>query len=275
MKKSSKKDVEIKIYPVGKQEAIEVKKFQALPGVQQAIESLSRFNNAQAQAMFKIGDSFLPKEQERMAKALEDAMEPLQKSMKILSENVNRQILKQIPRLQISLPEMPTVIHPRIARFVDSPSLALVQASEISTQAEENLDTAYKAYYKIHQGKNPRNDFPKILAKSGNLSELKEDRVYRKAGKLAAYADGSIRFDGKKIVMRNQIRNICLVFIDKAGEILSAEDICDILMINAKHSTVSKYISELHRILRFHFKKNVIFCQPSEGWCFNYEKRTR
>lgn len=92
-------------------------------------------------------------------------------------------------------------------------------------------------------------------------------------GKLSAYNDGSVRYNGNEIKMRNQIKDLCRLFMEKPNQLLTYDDIKDhIIHANRRgmitHTTISKYVSELHNSLNFHYKKRVVFNQKNEGWYF-------
>lgn len=92
-------------------------------------------------------------------------------------------------------------------------------------------------------------------------------------GKLVAYNDGSIKFGGEEIIMRNQIKDLCRLFMEKPNQLLTYDDIKDHLIHADRRSTVSfttisKYVSELRNSLKKRFEKNVITNQKEEGWFF-------
>ncbi|MBI3589491.1 MAG: hypothetical protein HY093_03735 [Candidatus Liptonbacteria bacterium] len=90
---------------------------------------------------------------------------------------------------------------------------------------------------------------------------------------LAGYSDGTIRYQGEMIEMRSQIKDLCRLFMDHPNRMLTRDDIQDAI-INADRRkstpriTIAKYVSELHNLLKLHFKKDVIFNQKQEGWYF-------
>lgn len=90
---------------------------------------------------------------------------------------------------------------------------------------------------------------------------------------LGAYSDGTIRYKGEIIEMRNQLKDLCRLFMDHPNRLLTHEDIRD-QIVNADRrkstpkTTIAKYVSELHNLLKIHFKKDVIFSQQQEGWYF-------
>lgn len=90
---------------------------------------------------------------------------------------------------------------------------------------------------------------------------------------LAGYSDGTIRYKGEMIEMRGQIKELCRLFMDHPNRLLTRDDIKDnIVHADRRKSTpkitIAKYVSELHKLLKIHFKKDVIFNQKQEGWYF-------
>jgi DNA-binding response OmpR family regulator len=90
---------------------------------------------------------------------------------------------------------------------------------------------------------------------------------------LGAYSDGTIRYKGEVIPMRTQLKTLCWFFIRHPNRLLTPEDMRDeIVHADRRKSTprvtVAKYVSELHGLLKLHFKKDVIFNQQQEGWYF-------
>ncbi|OHA52535.1 MAG: hypothetical protein A3A97_03930 [Candidatus Terrybacteria bacterium RIFCSPLOWO2_01_FULL_40_23] len=90
---------------------------------------------------------------------------------------------------------------------------------------------------------------------------------------LAVYGDGSIRYKGEAVEMRSQLKELCRLFITNHNRLIMVDDIKDELISANKRehtsfTTIAKYVSELHGILRVHFKKDVISNQKKEGWWF-------
>lgn len=96
-------------------------------------------------------------------------------------------------------------------------------------------------------------------------------------GKLVAYNDGSIRYGKDIIKMRNQIKDLCRLFIKNPNRLITIDDIKDdIIAANKRnaiaYSTIAKYVSELRNSLKIHFNNDVIFNQKEEGWYFKPPK---
>ena len=103
-----------------------------------------------------------------------------------------------------------------------------------------------------------------------NTGDLK---VEISAGDLASFNDGSIRFKGKSIEMRGQLKVLCRLFMDRQGRLVTIDLIKEELIRADKrkvtsNDTISKYVSELRNSLKVHFGKDVIFNQKEEGWFF-------
>ena len=93
------------------------------------------------------------------------------------------------------------------------------------------------------------------------------------AGDLVAYSDGTIRYKDIILDLRNQLKDLCRLFMRNPKRLLTIDDIREEI-INADkreatpNSTIAKYVSELRNSLQIHFKKDVIFNQKEEGWYF-------
>lgn len=100
---------------------------------------------------------------------------------------------------------------------------------------------------------------------------LKGIHIEMQVGKLVSYNDGTIRYDGKIIQLRNQIKDLCRMFMENLERIITIDDIKDSIIAADKrkatpNNTMAKYVSELRNSLKTHFKKDVIFNQKEEGW---------
>lgn len=93
-------------------------------------------------------------------------------------------------------------------------------------------------------------------------------------GKLIAYSDGTIRYDGKLLDLRPQVKDLCRLFMERHNQLVNADDIKEKIIKASKRKatsfdTISKYVSELHTEMQIHFGKAVITNQPKDGWIFN------
>lgn len=86
-------------------------------------------------------------------------------------------------------------------------------------------------------------------------------------GPLAMYTDGSIRLNGLPVKLRAQLRDLCEVFIDHPEAVLNADDFKDGVSSFAALDlkTISKYVSELRRILKTETGKNMLI-HKEPGW---------
>lgn len=96
-------------------------------------------------------------------------------------------------------------------------------------------------------------------------------------GDLASYSDGTIRFKTEIIELRNQLKDLCRLFMDHPKRLLTSDDIKEQLIAfdkrkSTSRATIAKYVSELRNSLKIHFKKDVIFNQKEEGWYFDHTK---
>jgi len=91
--------------------------------------------------------------------------------------------------------------------------------------------------------------------------------------KLDAYSDGTIRYNNEILWMRNQMKDLCRLFMEHPNRTLTIDDIKETIICSNKRATtskgtISKYVSELRRILNPHFGKEVFINQKDEGWRF-------
>ncbi len=90
---------------------------------------------------------------------------------------------------------------------------------------------------------------------------------------LATYSDGTIRYKGSVIPMRDQLNDLCRMFMSRPNQLVLSDEIRDeIIRANrrsmTRFSTIAKYVSELHSLLKECFGKDVIFNHKKEGWRF-------
>jgi len=91
--------------------------------------------------------------------------------------------------------------------------------------------------------------------------------------KLSAYNDGTIRYGENILEMRNQLKDLCRLFMRNPNRLLTIDDIKDEIIRADRRTltsfaTIAKYVSELHNLLKIQFGKDVIFNQKEEGWYF-------
>jgi len=92
-------------------------------------------------------------------------------------------------------------------------------------------------------------------------------------GELIAYSDGTIRYDSEILWMRNQMKDLCRLFMEHPRRTLTIDDIKEIIIRSDKRAatskeTISKYVSELRKILNPLLGKEVLINQKEEGWRF-------
>lgn len=90
---------------------------------------------------------------------------------------------------------------------------------------------------------------------------------------LALWKDGTIRYKGKIVKIRKQIKELCILFIKNPNMLITYDTIKDDIIKADRRSvinfkTIAKYVSELRRSLKVHFGKNVISPSSGEGWYF-------
>lgn len=140
----------------------------------------------------------------------------------------------------------------------------------------EKRYSEYKSRFSDTREKPPEVPDKRLPAKSTRLfaNELKPES---QIGPLASYSDGTIRYNETILEMRNQLKDLCRIFLAHGKRLVTSDDIRDKIIHADKrkttpNSTIAKYISELHGILKTHFKKEVIFSQTGEGWHFDHKK---
>jgi hypothetical protein len=105
---------------------------------------------------------------------------------------------------------------------------------------------------------------------------LVEDLVI---GQLVYRADGCILYKQTPIKMRYQLKNLCILFMKNHKGIVDYSIIKDELIAADKRTTTSfetitKYVSELHTLLRKHFNREVIFNHEKDGYIFDTERHS-
>jgi hypothetical protein len=90
---------------------------------------------------------------------------------------------------------------------------------------------------------------------------------------LSTYPDGTIRFKGSVIPMRDQLNDLCRMFMSQPNQLVLCDEIREeIIRANRRETTtfitIAKYVSELHALLKPCFGKNVILNHKKEGWRF-------
>lgn len=111
-----------------------------------------------------------------------------------------------------------------------------------------------------------------IYRASGNLF-TQDIRPEIEINSLATYSDGTIRFKGSVIPMRDQLNDLCRMFMSRPNQLVLCDEIRDEIIRaerreRTRFSTIAKYVSELHSLLKEYFGKDVIFNHKKEGWRF-------
>ena len=110
-------------------------------------------------------------------------------------------------------------------------------------------------------------------SRKNNLLLTKDLKADITIGKLSAYNDGTIRYGKNILEMRNQLKDLCRLFMRNPNRLFTIDDIKDEIIKADRRTltsfaTIAKYVSELHNLLKIHFGKDVIFNQKKEGWYF-------
>lgn len=96
-------------------------------------------------------------------------------------------------------------------------------------------------------------------------------------GPLVYRADGVFIFKDKPLKMRPQMRTLCVLFMHHHRRLIDYTKIKEEIISPQKQrhttsATITKYVNELHNLLRVHFKKEVIFNHEREGYFFDTER---
>ncbi len=94
------------------------------------------------------------------------------------------------------------------------------------------------------------------------------------SGDFAFYNDGSVRYQGEIIEMRQQLNMLARMFIKGEKSIWNEDDVKDAVSTgddwaSIQKPTVSKYVSALRQVLKKKSGKNHILNHRESGWVFN------
>lgn len=138
--------------------------------------------------------------------------------------------------------------------------------------------------YHITLSENFRNvavEYDKKLSSLANIEpaqvfalDAREPDLIR--GKLVAYSDGSITYDERLLGLRPQLKDLCRLFMASPDRLITADEIKEAIISSQKQSitdfaTISKYVSELHNVLKDAYRKEVLINHKKEGWIFKPE----
>src|SRR4030042_5166250 len=129
--------------------------------------------------------------------------------------------------------------------------------SILYVQFPENFNERYEEYREmlldIIKEKEPKDTAEKTADETENpiiqpvAKDLKSDILI---GKLGAFNDGTIRYGGEIIDMRNQIKDLCRYFMERPNRLITYDDIKQNIInadkrLDIPNSTIAKYVSEL------------------------------
>lgn len=150
------------------------------------------------------------------------------------------------------------------------------EVNELKVEVKESRETTAKLVGLIMKFLNniPGVKNRKLVAKqvADNLL-AKKLKPEIEIGGLATYADGTIRFKGSVIPMRDQLNDLCRMFMSRPNQLVLCDEIREeIVRADRRETTtfitIAKYVSELHGLLKPCFGKNVILNHKKEGWRF-------
>ena len=166
--------------------------------------------------------------------------------------------------------------------FEQMPKRPLVVSSDIywrhPTIIQMKVLPTFNQYYEgVYKKYNPAK-ITEIREKGNTATDKTKDQgglnPEISVGKLVAYNDGTIRYGKDVLKMRNQLKDLCRLFMERPNMLITIDDIKDnIIHANKRglisHSTIAKYISELRKLLKVHFQKDTLLSQNGEGWTFS------
>lgn len=102
---------------------------------------------------------------------------------------------------------------------------------------------------------------------------IKELKPEMEINGLGTYSDGTIRYHGQVIQMRDQLNDLCRMFMSRPNQLVLSDEIREEIIRaerreRTRFSTIAKYVSELHGLLKPCFGKDLIFNHKKEGWRF-------
>lgn len=109
---------------------------------------------------------------------------------------------------------------------------------------------------------------PKAQGKIAFTGQLKADFI---AGKLAAYNDGTIRYDSDILELRPQVVELARLLIENHNTLVNYDDIKEQVIKsdrreNISISTINKYVNEFKTELKKHYLKDVIINESTRGY---------
>jgi hypothetical protein len=123
---------------------------------------------------------------------------------------------------------------------------------------------------------NEQNDLNNI---SSFLSKIKRRNIVNDliVGPLVYTKNGLICYRQKTLKMRSQIKTLSVLFMNNHKDFIDYDKIKDEIIPAKKRpatsrATITKYVNELHILLRKHFKRDVIFNDEKEGYIFDIER---
>lgn len=152
-----------------------------------------------------------------------------------------------------------------IEDFVDSGDDEVIKESTFKIYFAEDFVVKAEQYLEKLTG------VPQIKQTQFDTEPVKPELVI---GKLISYSDGTISYDGHLLDIRSQLKVLCRIFMENKGALIQSDYIKRELInsdrrANTSDSTLSKYVSELHSVLKENFGKTVIFNEKKEGWRFD------
>jgi hypothetical protein len=121
--------------------------------------------------------------------------------------------------------------------------------------------------------------FPAVKNKKQVAEKMADNLILKnlkpeiEIGYLATYSDGTIGFKGSVIPIRDQLNDLCRMFMSRPNQLVLCDEIRDEIVRaerreRTRFSTIAKYVSELHGLLKPCFGKDVILNHKKEGWRF-------
>ncbi|MGB2580170.1 MAG: hypothetical protein WBC83_00565, partial [Minisyncoccia bacterium] len=91
------------------------------------------------------------------------------------------------------------------------------------------------------------------------------------------YRGGSVYFNGAPLEMRSQLNMLCYLLMSNHKKIVEYYSITEQIVAADKRKlrnkkNISKYVSELHTLLKKRFRRKVIFNHKKEGYILDTDK---
>lgn len=272
MKKSSTKNQQLAISTerLGKLAKSELLAFVDRLSVQQVKQQLGFFQESRHDLVKRLQESVQISQPvfDRIfdsLKPLHDAIQQMNLDFGMEAAKMAHSQIENIATPVLNLPSLTESSPPLIP-----PALLVTQTNRVDEQVEQAVSRAFEKQFAAKHNKKPPSELMCII-KQRLMNPSHKVEAIAFADKLAVFSDDTIRYDGKIITMRRQLRIICTLLLTPPGQIVTACEISDATASarnksGIPHETVAKYISELRSLLDNYFHRNVISAVRAGEW---------